>query len=697
MVYRTHRKQFPSWGPTITTSTVHRGSNKGSGGDGWFMIQDGGYAQELDRLTGLLRASVWAGRNRYEKDGRGTLGRRAEGKPPEQPEPALKDADFLVSPVDGTLAAIRDGNLKIAVPKQLGVEWSKIREELAPPVLSPIVDRTIEEALTEKLRRTFLTGWLPPKGRLFQGIVRCLKPLPYLLLSKKKALAEDALQALVDGGGQSPKEVASRLLGYSPERAEHRMMLLAMGRDQAVGRLAYDDAHDKLRADLDLYRLAPLYMDEELSMRDVARALGGELRVNPAWSFLGKPITVHSHGGCPMSDDPEDGVTTPDGEVHGWKGLYVLDGSILCSSVGVNPSPTIAAVAERNIDRFLKKELRHEWPNAEYKEQVADAKRWYDKAVEAQWSLSPPDRGPGPSSEPVGIAFDEIMQGFWSKPNGDPQYNDAEYRRLENEGRPEEPVTLKLTASVRNLAAFFEALSHELKIGESESGPSTISLRVPGTELRKSYNVTGTLQLFVEGKGKPEVGKYRYKPYGLDRDNPFEKEAVDALIKRMSGRGYTDDYTTTSTKPDGHPEQRFMFYDLAFQDGQGKRWKVNGYKRLRDTAALDAWRDATSLFLKLTADGEPPEAPPALAGVVHVELVDFLKQLRSTRVVTWDRLDKLTEEDPTLHDPLRTAWAVGTFGTFFFGTLQRIYLPQLTPVLGTVGRVPHKRPSSVQP
>jgi cholesterol oxidase len=68
---------------------------------------------------------------------------------------------------------------------------------------------------------------------------------------------------------------------------------------------------------------------------------------------LGKFITVHPLGGCPMSDDPTAGVTDDSGRVHGYEGLYVLDGSILPTALGVNPSKTIAAVAERGVQRLL--------------------------------------------------------------------------------------------------------------------------------------------------------------------------------------------------------------------------------------------------------------------------------------------------------------------------------------------------------
>jgi cholesterol oxidase len=62
-------------------------------------------------------------------------------------------------------------------------------------------------------------------------------------------------------------------------------------------------------------------------------------------------VCVHALGGCCLATDERGGVTSaaPDnfGEVFGYKGLYVSDGSVLPGPVGANPSATIAALAER--------------------------------------------------------------------------------------------------------------------------------------------------------------------------------------------------------------------------------------------------------------------------------------------------------------------------------------------------------------
>jgi cholesterol oxidase len=62
--------------------------------------------------------------------------------------------------------------------------------------------------------------------------------------------------------------------------------------------------------------------------------------------------TAHILGGCIMADSPEKGVIDFNGKIHGYEGLYVVDGSIVPVNLGVNPSLTITALAEYIMDRF---------------------------------------------------------------------------------------------------------------------------------------------------------------------------------------------------------------------------------------------------------------------------------------------------------------------------------------------------------
>ena len=59
------------------------------------------------------------------------------------------------------------------------------------------------------------------------------------------------------------------------------------------------------------------------------------------------PMTAHFLGGCPIGATPADGVIDPYHRLHGHPGVHVVDGSAVSANLGVNPSLTITAQAER--------------------------------------------------------------------------------------------------------------------------------------------------------------------------------------------------------------------------------------------------------------------------------------------------------------------------------------------------------------
>jgi cholesterol oxidase len=48
-----------------------------------------------------------------------------------------------------------------------------------------------------------------------------------------------------------------------------------------------------------------------------------------------------------MGNTPDHGVVNHKGEVFGYRNLYVADAAIIPEALGVNPSRTIGALAER--------------------------------------------------------------------------------------------------------------------------------------------------------------------------------------------------------------------------------------------------------------------------------------------------------------------------------------------------------------
>ncbi|GAA4407115.1 GMC family oxidoreductase [Tsukamurella soli] len=59
------------------------------------------------------------------------------------------------------------------------------------------------------------------------------------------------------------------------------------------------------------------------------------------------PMTAHFLGGAAISEDPADGVIDPYHRVHNYPSLFVVDGAAISANLGVNPSLSIAAQAER--------------------------------------------------------------------------------------------------------------------------------------------------------------------------------------------------------------------------------------------------------------------------------------------------------------------------------------------------------------
>ncbi|KQT08909.1 alkaline phosphatase D family protein [Ramlibacter sp. Leaf400] len=165
----------------------------------------------------------------------------------------------------------------------------------------------------------------------------------------------------------------------TPERiGEHAMLLLAMGRDDAKGRMLLRPGKGS-RPVLDIQwpkgpsgdaavgGRAPYFeaLHEMLGKAHGKNGFdGGDYLPNPMWrpvpdKFTGitggsqpeRLVTVHPLGGCAMADDAAAGVVDRFGEVFSGRtgtavhaGLHVLDGAIVPCAVGVNPFVTISAL-----------------------------------------------------------------------------------------------------------------------------------------------------------------------------------------------------------------------------------------------------------------------------------------------------------------------------------------------------------------
>ncbi|MEK6326272.1 MAG: GMC family oxidoreductase [Actinomycetota bacterium] len=136
------------------------------------------------------------------------------------------------------------------------------------------------------------------------------------------------------------------------DRSAGRVGLSRNGSLRITYRLTDDDA---ARLTFGIARAAELFY--AAGAREVYPQIAGipmipknrvtDLEVSPPAAGALRLEAFHPMGTARMDADPGAGVVATDGAVRGAEGLYVADGSLLPSSIGVNPMMTIIAMASR--------------------------------------------------------------------------------------------------------------------------------------------------------------------------------------------------------------------------------------------------------------------------------------------------------------------------------------------------------------
>ena len=245
------------------------------------------------------------------------------------------------------LRARRDGSLP-RLPPALGGRFSTNGDMLFAGTLG--VDRVVDPSSGPSITAGAFVqrpgsahviqvqdlGYPPALTSLFDGTL----PLP----SRARSLGQAAVgyvQAARDGSSFP----ARRLFGGS--FVPHFLPYLGIGTDAGNGHF-HLDARGRLRIDWDPSASAAMYEEMEDAMGRMSAALGGEFVRSLPWRRpFRRLLTAHPLGGCVMSDSPAAGVVDHRGQVWGHPGLYVADGSVVPGPLAVNPSLTIAALAER--------------------------------------------------------------------------------------------------------------------------------------------------------------------------------------------------------------------------------------------------------------------------------------------------------------------------------------------------------------
>lgn len=213
------------------------------------------------------------------------------------------------------------------------------------------VGPTITSMLDYRADRQFVLQDLgaPPH---FLGLLETLRGAQRLVGPRRRLLQ---LKSAATRLGLSDRSVTPRTVRLRSGRpSPDTLTFLFVGRDASNGSMRLTPI---LRRFDVVYRERDnkaLYERMSATLEELGRAVRGQAAFSPASGPLGRFLIAHPLGGCPMSDDPATGVVDQYGRVYGYEdGLLVLDGAIVPTALAVNPSKTIAALAERGIEHYL--------------------------------------------------------------------------------------------------------------------------------------------------------------------------------------------------------------------------------------------------------------------------------------------------------------------------------------------------------
>jgi cholesterol oxidase len=193
----------------------------------------------------------------------------------------------------------------------------------------------IQEGGFPSLVAWYLTGKAPSPSAFVKAVQFAINTLKRFFGKDKEIRIGDDILSMLD----------------RDDFVRRSMVLLGMGRDRSTGRMFLNE-DDKVDLEWKMKEGSKYHVDRVRNeMARLAGAMGGKFLLNPM-TYFDKVIAVHPLGGCVMADRPEEGVVNTGGEVYGYPGLHVVDASIMPSSTGVNPSLTIAAVAEMIAENF---------------------------------------------------------------------------------------------------------------------------------------------------------------------------------------------------------------------------------------------------------------------------------------------------------------------------------------------------------
>jgi cholesterol oxidase len=348
-----------------------------------------------------------------------------------------------------------------------------------------------------------------------------------------------------------------------------------------------------------------------------------------------------------MGTDGTSAVTDPWGQVHDCSGLYVMDAAAFPTSVGVNPSAAITAIAELKIERFIDQHGSPGWTAGD----KAPATAWVD--AQGRDALDPLNRdgiqdNDEKTCQPLGLIFCEVMHGFLVK-------IDDHQRPVIDWDNPE--------AFPRDLSAFTCAEDDGVKEGTTIK----VALTADVTDLARLISPDPSLAAvkvgMVEGHSSVTFDDLKATPTLTSAGTPKEPPAL-----RTKG------FLRLFVRPSRAPEKpiRFFRYQLDFVDEKGTARQLNGLKLLRNAPGLDLWHETSTLYFEISDQGSRRNRQ---RGILRISAEDFLRVQVPSLFITGT------------NDDARKSWALAAFSNYYARELTVVYQTHKEHVMSLITKL----------
>lgn len=417
-------------------------------------------------------------------------------------------------------------------------------------------------------------------------------PGPLRRLFEEATTTFDVLNQLTAGDWEEHKKGAGREddAAVDPSAMKNSLVLAMISRDDADGELSLgerpirDDADGLLTVSWPQLRLDRRFEDHHRRLDNLLKESGSGGRVvnNLLWRPLapeledvfgrqrGPVLTVHPLGGCPMGDDVGQGVTDHCGQVFDaagrsakavHSGLVVLDGSIVPTSLGINPALTIAVLAYRAINN-----LKEEWnleggsladlpkrdgsPRPMFSRTVTGARpeptriemteqmRGCVKLKGRGWRRQPHEVEITLTTEPVPVAdlIDRSPSGAWRRRPHDveAELTTVQAGRRLNVARPQEGKPAKGKLRILRTGARFDPVSDQPRTAE---------------DVLLETDISGWLTLFDFEPSRPKCRTFR--AFGAWLINRGLRDLVQGGIRWLQEK------LRLLPRPDDQPKEKF--------------------------------------------------------------------------------------------------------------------------------------------